>query len=140
MSRWMYQMSERSWRFRAYRKKVAEMRSLRWGTGRVMFSHEPPAAGDLIFLFYAEAHCSSPGVCGFGVITKYHPKKRRFDWTALPPTKVLASHPWWDERVKEIAELIRAQSPRGTMYPIPAVVDTDLRRGLFSWATAQRRA
>lgn len=54
-----------------------------------------------------------------------------------PPTDFLKENPWWDERVAEIVEMVRKSSPRLTMYPIPAVLDTDLRRGVFKWA-AQR--
>jgi hypothetical protein len=99
-----------------------------------MFAHEAPAAGDIVVCFFAPKGCDSPGFCGLGIITKYLPKTRRFDWLPLPPTTALKRRPWWDERAKEIAELVRAQSPRATMYQIPAVLDTDIRRGLFSWS------
>jgi hypothetical protein len=69
---------------------------------------------------------------------KYLPKTRKLDWLPLPPTNILRRRPWWDERVEEIADLIRAQSTRGTMYALPAALDTDLRRGAFIWAAQQR--
>ena len=133
MSRWLYQMSEESWASENYRHEVREGQMLRWPTRRRVFAHEAPAAGDILLCFYAPAECEHPGICGFGLITKYLPKTRRFDWLPLPPTNALKKHPWWDERAKEIADLIRAQSPRGTMYAIPAALDTDLRRGMFEW-------
>jgi hypothetical protein len=73
-------------------------------------------------------------VCGFGIITAYLPKKRRFDWLPISPTNKLKRDPWWDERAIEIVDLIRAQSVRATMYQVPAVLDSDLRRGFFAWA------
>lgn len=136
MSRWFYQMSEREWPIVNYRRKVQEGRSIRWPTRKLMFASEPPAAGDLIICFYAPAEAEAPGVCGVGILTKYLPKSRKFDWLPLPPTDTLKRVPWWDERAKEIADLIRAQSPRGTMYALGAALDTDLRRGAFVWATA----
>lgn len=136
MSRWLYQMSESWWSSANYRREVSEGKTKRWPTRRRMFSHEAPAPGDIIICFYAPADCDRPGVCGFGIITKYLPKTRRFDWLALPPTNTLKLHPWWDERVKEIVDLVRAQSPRGTMYSVPSVLDSDLRRGMFLWAGA----
>ena len=131
MSRWMYQMSEASWPSENYRREEGKV--VRWPVRKRMFAHEAPGPGDIIICFYAPAACDHPGICGFGVITKYFPKKRRFDWLPLPPTNTLKQRPWWDERAKEIAELVRAQSVRGTMYQLPAVLDTDLRRGLFMW-------
>jgi hypothetical protein len=107
---------------------------VRWPTRKRMFAHEAPTPGDIVVCFYAPAGCDRPGFCGLGLVTKYLPKTRRFDWIPLPPTNVLKQRPWWDERAKEIAELVRAQSPRATMYSVPAVLDTDLRRGLFTWA------
>ena len=134
MSRWLYQMSESSWPSENYRRKVREGTLVRWPTRKRMFAHEAPAPGDVIVCFYAPAACEYPGICGFGIVTNYLPKTRRFDWLPLPPTNSLKRRPWWDDRAKEIAELVRAQSPRGTMYQVPAVLDTDLRRGLFAWA------
>jgi len=133
MSRWFYQMSETSWPSENYRREVSEGKVVRWPTRKRMFAHESPAAGDIIICFYAPAACDRPGVCGFGIVTKYLPKTRRLDWLVLPPTNALKLRPWWDERAREIAELVRAQSPRGTMYALPAVIDSDLRRGLFAW-------
>jgi len=133
MSRWLYQMSESSWPFENYRRAVKEGTAVRWPTNKRMFAHEAPAAGDIIICFLAPAHCASPGICGFGVITKYLPRTRKFDWLPLPPTNALKRHPWWDDRAQEIADLARAQSPRGTMYHLPGALDTDLRRGLFAW-------
>lgn len=134
MSRWMYQMSESSWPMENYRSEVREGVELRWPTRNLMFTHVVPAAGDLMICYYAPSACPRPGFCGLGLITKYLPKKRRFDWLPLPPTNALKRRPWWDERAKEIGELVRAQSPRGTMYQLPAVLDTDLRQGMFAWA------
>ena len=115
MSRWLYQMSETSWPSENYRREVSEGKIVRWPTRKRMFAHESPAPGDIIICFYAPAACEQPGVCGFGIVTKYFPKTRRFDWLALPPTNSLKLRPWWDERAREIAQLVRAQSPRGTM-------------------------
>ena len=99
-----------------------------------MFASEAPAAGDVIVCLYTPTQCDRPGICGFGIIMAYLPKKRRFDWLPLPPTNKLKTRPWWDERAIEIVDLIRAQSVRATMYQVPAVLDSDLRRGLFVWA------
>ena len=138
MSRWLYQMSEDAWPVDNYRRQVKERKVLRWPARKVVFAHgRTPSPGDLIVCFYAPSHCRHPGVCGFGLITKYLPKTRRFDWLALPPTDTLKHDPWWDERAEEIADLVRAQSPRGTMYLLPAALDTDLRRGMFVWAGAK---
>lgn len=134
MSRWLYQMSERHWPSANYRSKVREGSVVRWPTRKRMFAHEAPAAGDIVVCVYAPTACERPGVCGIGIITAYLPKKRRFDWLPLPPTNRLKQRPWWDERAMEIVDLIRAQSVRATMYQVPAVLDTDLRRGLFAWA------
>ena len=134
MSRWFYQMSETAWPAENYRQEVSEGQVVRWPTRKLMFAYEPPAAGDIIVCFYAPTGSTRPGVCGIGIITKYLPNSRKFDWLALPPTDLLKERPWWDERAKEIAELIRAQSPRGTMYVLPAALDSDIRRGAFSWA------
>ena len=132
MSRWFYQMSESTWPSENYRREVREGRSVRWPTRRQMFKTGPPAAGDLIVCFYAPSGSEKAGICGIGLITKYLPKTRKFDWLPLPPTDALKREPWWDDRVKEISELIRAQSPRGTMYSLPAALDTDIRRGAFA--------
>jgi len=134
MSRWLYQMSESSWSIESYRREVKEGNEVRWPTRKRMFAHEAPAAGDIVICLFAPTACDTPGICGFGVITKYLPKTRKFDWLPLPPTNVLKRHPWWDDRAQEIADLVRAQSLRGTMYQLPAVLDSDLRRGLFAWA------
>jgi len=134
VSRWLYQMSERHWPSDNYRREVREGSVVRWPTRRRMFAHEAPAAGDIIVCMYAPTGCGRPGVCGFGIITTYLPKKRRVDWLPLPPTNRLKRRPWWDERAMEIVDLIRAQSVRATMYQVPAVLDSDLRRGLFAWA------
>jgi len=134
MSRWLYQMSEDWWPSEKYRRTVSERRTVRWPTHKRMFAHEAPAPGDIVICFYAPRNCKKPGVCGFGVVTKYFPKTRRFAWLVLPPTNSLKHRPWWDERIKEIVELVRAQSVRGTMYAVPAALDTDIRRGLFAWA------
>ena len=131
MSRWLYQLSEASWPAENYRREVKEGNVVRWPTRKQMFTAETPAAGDILFCFYAPAGSEQPGICGLGLIVKYLPKTRRFDWLPLPPTDVAKNQPFWGERAKEIIELIRAQSPRGTMYPIPGALDTDLRRGLF---------
>lgn len=101
-----------------------------------MFASDAPAAGDIIICFYAVSACDSPGICGFGMVTKYLPKSRTFDWMPLPPTNKLKLRPWWNERVNEIADSVRRQSLRGTMYELPAALETDLRRGLFAWAGA----
>jgi len=134
VSRWLYQMSESRWPTKEYRDLVRERRELTWGTRRRFFASEAPAPGDLIFLYYAPSGCDTPGICGLGVVLKYLPKTRRIVWVALPPTDKLKRRPWWDERVEEIIDLIRKSSQRGTMYSVPAVLDTDLRRGLFTWA------
>jgi len=134
MSRWLYQMSEATWPLENYKRQVKEGRPVRWPTRRRMFAHEAPAAGDIVICFYAPAGCRSPGVCGFGVITKYLPKTRRFNWLPLPPTNRLKRDPWWDDRAKEIGDLARGNAPQGTMYQIPGALDTDFRRGLFAWA------
>ena len=134
MSRWLYQMSEATWSSVKYRRSVGEGSIVRWHTGKLMFAYDGPAPGDIIVCFYALSGSSTPGICGLGLITKFLAKTRRFDWLPLPPTNFLKQNPWWDERAKEIAEVVRAQSPRATMYPVPAVLDTDLRRGIFMWA------
>lgn len=131
-------MSEASWPYANYRKEVREGRSLRWPTRKLMFRQTLPAAGDLVVLSYASSGSPSPGFCGLGLITRYLPKSRSFDWLPLPPTNLLKRRPWMDDRAEEIMELIRAQSPRGTMYQLPAVLDTDLRRGLFIWIEKTR--
>lgn len=137
MSRWLYQMSEHSWPYENFRREVRERVQLRWPTRKRMFAHDAPAAGDVLVCFYAPAGCAYPGICGFGILTKYLPKTRRFDWLPLPPTNRLKARPWWDDRAAEITDLVRGQSPRGTMYQLPAVLETDLRRGLFAWAARQ---
>lgn len=134
MSRWLYQMSETAWASENYRREVREGRLVRWPTRKIMFKTEPPAEGDLLVCFYAPSGAKKPGICGLGLITKCLPKSRQFDWLPLPPTNSLKQEPWWDERAKEISELVRAQSPRGTMYALPAALDTDIRRGAFAWA------
>jgi hypothetical protein len=140
MSRWLYQMSESSWSSDNYRRDVKEGRCVRWPTRKMMFAGAAPAPGDLLICFYAPTACKAPGFCGLGLITKYLPLSKRFDWVPVPPTNVLRHAPWWDERARDIADLIRAQSPRATMYPLPAAIDTDLRRGLFQWARSPGRA
>lgn len=134
MSRWLYQMSEHWWPSANYRRTVSEGKTIRWRTYKQMFAQGAPAAGDIIIYCYVPRQCPTPGFCGFGIVTKYLPRTRRIDWLVLPPTNLLKHRPWWDERAKEILELVRAQSVRGTMYSLPAVLDTDIRRGLFAWA------
>jgi len=95
MSRWLYQMSERSWSIENYRRRVKEGNEVRWPTRKRMFAHEAPAAGDIVIFLFAPTACDTPGICGFGVITKYLPKTRKFDWLPLPPTNVLKKRPWW---------------------------------------------
>src|SRR5689334_8663416 len=103
-------MSERSWPSENYRREVREGHPIRWPTRRQMFAIDAPAAGDLIICFYGPSKTDYPGVCGFGVITRYLSKTRKFDWLPLPPTDILKERPWWDERVKEITDLVRGQS------------------------------
>ena len=127
MSRWLYQVREENYR------GVRERQTHRWPTGKKGIGRDSPEAGDIIVFFYVPAG-GEPGICGLGIITKYLPKSSKFDWLALPPTKILKSAPWWDERVEEYIDLIRRESPWGTMYQMPAVVEESLRRGLFAWA------
>ena len=136
MSRWMYQMSEAQYPMENYRREVRQGKEVRWPTRRRIFARDAPAPGDIIVLFYAVAGNPRPGVCGLGIVTKYLPKTRRFVWLPLPPTNKLKQRPWWNERVKDIIKLVKAQTPQGTMYQLPAALDEDLRRGLFAWANA----
>jgi hypothetical protein len=134
VSRWLYQMSERGWASANYRAAVREGKTLRWPTYKVMFSSDDPAAGDLMILTYAETKASAPGICGLGLILKYLPRSRRFDWLVLPPTNSLKANPWWDNRAIEIVDAVRKEQPQATMYFLSAALETDLRRGLFAWA------
>jgi hypothetical protein len=135
VSRWLYQMSEASWPSEEFRREIWEGAKIRWPTRHVMFAGgDLPSAGDLIICFYAPSDSLFPGICGFGIITRYLVKSRRFDWLPLPPTESLKYSPWWDDRVIEIIDSVRRQSPRGTMYKLPAALDSDLRRGSFAWA------
>jgi hypothetical protein len=72
-----------------------------------MFAHEAPAPGDILVCFYAPAASESPGFCGLGIIVKYLPKTRRFDWLPLPPTDKLKECPWWT--------VVRLEGPCGLL-------------------------
>src|SRR5689334_10742057 len=104
-------MSEDGWASENFRQQVREGVIQRWGTRRRLFAHEAPHPGDIIVCFYSPKRCTKPGICGLGIVTKYLPKTRKIDWLPLPPTNKLKSRPWWDERAKEIVDLIRAQAP-----------------------------
>jgi hypothetical protein len=82
----------------------------------------------------------TPGICGWGVVLKYFPKRKRFRWRALPPTNRLKKDLWWDDTLQSMLPDILGvgEQRRATMFPVPAALETVLRRGLFAWLEARK--
>jgi hypothetical protein len=138
MSRWLYQMSETDWSINSFRKEVKEGRAINWETRKIMFSNDKPAAGDIIIFFYVKSKTETPGICGIGIITKYLPKRRRIHFVPIPPTNILKKQPWFDKQVEEYLDLIRHNAVRGTMYRLPATIESEIRRGMFRKINGKR--
>ena len=131
MSRWLYQMRERDWSISSFRQQVKEGHAIRWETRKIMYSNEKPAAGDIVIFFYVKSQTNTPGICGIGIITKYFPNSRKILFVPIPPTNKLKAKPWFDEQVEEYLDLIRHKAVRGTMYRLPATIESEIRRGMF---------
>jgi hypothetical protein len=136
-SRWVYQISGLP--IEKYRKEVTEGAELVWPRNKRMFSKDLPTPGDLMYCLYSESS-RVPGICGWGFILKYFPKTQRIRWRALPPTNRLKKEPWWDDTLQSmLPEILGVGAQRrGTMFPVPATLDTMMRRGLFAWQDARR--
>jgi hypothetical protein len=122
---------ECDWSINSFQKEVKEGRAVDWETRKIMFSNNKPAAGDIIIFFYVKSKTFTPGICGIGIITKYLPRRRRIYFVPIPPTNQLKKQPWFDEQVEDYLDLIRHNAVRGTMYRLPAIIESEIRRGMF---------
>lgn len=98
-----------------------------------------PEPGDLIYRLYSESS-RSPGICGWGVVLRYYPGRKRIRWRALAPTNLLRRTPWWDDTLQSmLPDIIGVdEQRRATLFPVSATLETVLRRGLFKWVDAHR--
>jgi len=140
MKPWLYQMAENEdWSPEAFRLTVWEGKSVTWEHKKVISQRGlKPAPGDPVVFFFAKSRTKAPGICGWAVIVKVHPRKKEFTFRAVPPTDFLKMNPVWDKEVETLINTIRGANPRGTTWAMSADQYAAAARKIRSYASPAR--
>jgi len=128
-------MSEKRWSREEFLDAIREKRRVEWVHGKVK-GNGAPGAGDAIILFYAPTDAKAPGICGRGFIERFDPRRETITFRVLPPTNRLQRDPWWDRKMKKLADDIRGV-PRATMFSVDRKQAKALRLGIEHWLRKQ---
>jgi len=66
MSMWLYQMNERFWASKLFRRTIWEGRHWKWNRGEIKPANAVPEPGDTLVFSYAKTNCDEPGIYGWG--------------------------------------------------------------------------
>jgi hypothetical protein len=134
MAMWLYQLSEDEWSRNKYRLDIWEGERWEWGVGRVSASGSKPEPGDTVAFFYAPTGCDEPGFYGWAVILLWvSDEKSSFYFRPVAPSDRLKMHPWWDAKARKLADQIRGNVKRGTLWPVSPDLANDLATAINSW-------
>jgi hypothetical protein len=137
---WLYQLSQAEWTPERYRLDIWEGERWRWPVGKITGSGRP-AAGDRVVFFFAQTACPEPGFYGWAVVLQWEEEEKRFYFRPVAPSDQLKMCPWWDGpagAAEQIADQVRGQVPRGTLWRVPDELAAAIGAGIAGWVVGVR--
>ena len=128
---WVYQMSEAKWSRDDFLHEIQNSH-LQWPHYKIK-GQGLPAAEDTLILFYAPTGSEFPGICGQGVIERFHPRSKKITFQVDPMTKRLSERPWWDGKAKKLLDEIRGRPPRATLFSANRKQAAAIHFGVQKW-------
>lgn len=107
------------WNPEEYRLEVWEGDDVSWNTHKVTDRDQRSiSVGDIVILFFSKSRTKDHGIYGWGIITKFDPKKNQITFTPTFPSDYLKTSPAWDESIATLLDQIRVPIPQGTMWAL----------------------
>jgi hypothetical protein len=139
MTTWLYQLSQDTALKHPpsqYRLDVWENVTWNWPVGDVRDGADPPPKPGEIVVFYYSGPGPDGGFYGWAVVLRWQEEDRggrRLSFRPVAPSDSLKMCPWNDYAAGSIADRIRGDNKRLTLYRVPGEFEYELRRGILSW-------
>jgi hypothetical protein len=131
---WLYQMNQQDWKPNRYRLDVWEGERWSWPVRKKVPRGGTPRAGDRVVFFYAKTGGDEPGFYGWALVLDWCEDQRRMYFRPVAPSDHLKMDPWWDTDAEDIADRVRGEVKRGTLWQIrEEKLSARLSAGITAW-------
>ena|SRR3990172_7667733 len=134
MAMWFYQMSQGLWPPGSYRLDIWENERWTWSVPTKRGTRDPEP-GDRVVFFYAPSRGEEGGFYGWAVVLdwRHDEEGKRIYFRPVAPSDHLKMDPWWDPDAKRIADEVRGQVKRATLWPVRDELAKKISAGITAW-------